>query len=103
MEKMSMEYAYGKPIQQTSSFRAYDSFAQSFNDYTHFIQNNPRYKTALQTTEKAEQSLHDESYIKGIHKAGYATDPDYSNKVLKVLNSEAIQNQRLNQTRLASK
>ena len=103
MDKVSMEYAHGKSIRQKSSFRAYDSFEQSFNDYAHFIKNNPRYKTALDTTEKAEQSLHDKSYIKGIHKAGYATDPDYSNKVLKVLNSEAIQNQRLNQTRLASK
>lgn len=103
MEKVSMEYAHGKPIQQKSSFRAYDSFEQSFNDYTNFIQSNPRYRTALETTEKAEQSLHDESYIKGIHKAGYATDPAYSNKVLSVLNSEVIQNQRLNQTRLASK
>jgi len=103
MEKVSMEYVHGEAVQQKSSFRAYDSFAQSFNDYANFIQNNPRYKTALQTIEKVEQSLRDESYIKGIHKAGYATDPGYSNKVLRVLNSEPIQNQLLNQIKLASK
>jgi len=99
MDKVSMEYVHGKPIQQKSSFRAYDSFEQSFNDYANFIQSSPRYKTVLETTKEVEQSLHDESYIKGIHKAGYATDPDYSTKVLRVLKSEPIQDQ----IKLASK
>ena len=81
----------------------YDSFEQSFNDYANFIQNSPRYKNALEKTDKVEQSLHDEHYIKGIHKAGYATDPGYSNKVLQVLKSEPVQSQVLNQIKLASK
>ncbi len=99
MDKVSMEYIHGKPIQQKSSFRAYDSFEQSFSDYANFIQSSPRYKTVLETTKKVEQSLHDENYIKGIHKAGYATDPDYSTKVLRVLKSVPIQAQ----IKLASK
>jgi len=105
MEKTSMEYIHGKPMQQKSDFRAYHSFAQSFADYADFIQNNPRYKM------KPEQSLHrsirtviqDSDYINTLHKAGYATDPDYSNKVLRVLNSDVIQNQRQNPVKLVSK
>ncbi len=107
MDKLSIEYAHGKPIQQKSSFRAYDSFEQSFNDYADFILNSPRYQKAL----GMERSLHDvsldkpardnrgfdndlnRSYIKSLHKAGYATDPEYSEKVMKVLNSEYIQMQ----------
>ena len=115
IDKVSMEFIRGEPTQQRiqqriqqrtqqqSSFRAYDSFEQSFNDYAHFIQNNPRYKTALQRAEKVEQSLHDESYIKAIHKAGYATDPAYSDKILRVLKTDAIQNQQFSETKLALK
>ncbi len=88
-------------VQQKSHFRVYDSFAQSFDDYVDFIKNSPRYQTYLNKlddkTGKAEQSLHDERYIKGIHKAGYATDPAYSDKVLRVLKSDTIQNQLINQ------
>lgn len=109
MEKLSREFLPGKsmPIQEKSHFRAYDSFAQSFTDYVDFIKNNPRYNsysgknTVL--TDKTEQSLHDEYYIKGIHQAGYATDPVYADKVLRVLNSEPVQNQRLKQIKLAEK
>lgn len=86
MEKVSMEYIQGRALQQKSDFRAYNSFEQSFADYTDFIQNNPRYDV------KSEQSLHDETYIKQLHNAGYATDPNYSEKVLRVMGSDAIQN-----------
>lgn len=111
IDKVSMEFIHDKSTQQRtqqrtqqqSPFRAYDSFEQSFNDYAHFIQSNPRYKTALQRAEKVEQSLHDENYIKAIHKAGYATDPGYSDKILRVLKTDAIQNQLLNETKLALK
>ncbi len=103
VETSSLEYEQGKPSKQNSVFRSYDNFEQSFNDYATFIQNSPRYKNALDNVGKMEQSLHDESYIKGIHKAGYATDPSYSNKVLRVLKSESVQNQVLNQTKLAAK
>jgi flagellar protein FlgJ len=93
VEKVSVEYIYGKAIRQKSAFRSYDSFEQSFKDYADFIQSSPRYKNALNMANKVEQSLHDKSYIKGIHEAGYATDPNYSDNVLRVLNSEVIQNQ----------
>ncbi|WP_369597209.1 glucosaminidase domain-containing protein, partial [Vibrio sp. 03_296] len=42
------------------------------------LNNNPRYQTALQNNGDSE------SFIRGIHRAGYATDPEYADKVLKV-------------------
>jgi len=103
VEKVSMEFLNGKMNKQQSTFRSYDSFEQSFTDYAHFIQSHPRYKNALEKTEKMEQSLHDKKYINLIHEAGYATDPNYSNKVLGVLKSEPVQNQVMMQVKLASK
>ena len=89
MAKVSMEFIHGKPVQQKSDFRAYSSFAQSFDDYANLIKNNPRYSESFkeidQEIKKSEQYLHDNNYIKALHKAGYATDPDYSNKVMRVL------------------
>ena len=111
MEKISAEYSVDnkqqtKAVQQKSDFRGYTSFAQSFDDYVDLIRNNARYNTYINNTledlNRSEQSLHDKRYIKGLHKAGYATDPIYSNKVLAVLKSEAMQKQILNQ-RLAAK
>lgn len=93
MEKSSIEFLQGKAVQQKSAFRVYDSLQQSFDDYVSYLQTNPRYQKVLDKASYAEQKLHDSSYIKALHKAGYATDPSYSDKVLNVLNSEVIQNQ----------
>ncbi len=80
------------PTQQKSQFKVYDSYAQSFDDYVNYIQGNSRYDKILKKVLKSEQLLHDKSYIEGIHQAGYATDPDYSNKVLNVLKSDVFNN-----------
>ncbi|MCP3850904.1 MAG: flagellar assembly peptidoglycan hydrolase FlgJ [Gammaproteobacteria bacterium] len=103
IEKNSMEFIHGKMSKQQSAFRSYDSFEHSFTDYARFIQSHPRYKNALEKTNKMEQSLHDTKYINEIHEAGYATDPKYSDKVLRVLNSEPVQNRVMMQVKLASK
>ncbi len=97
MEKISMEYIHNRPIQQTSRFRAYDSYEQSFKDYADFILNSPRYKQAVSNNRNMEQSLHDsersQNYIRSLHQAGYATDPQYTEKLMRVLNSEFFQAQ----------
>lgn len=93
MEKSSIEFLQGKAVQQKSAFRVYDSLQQSFDDYVSYLQTNPRYQKVLDKASSAEQKLHDSSYIKALHKAGYATDPSYADKVLNVINSEVMQNQ----------
>ena len=54
------------------------------HDYVDFIQSNPRYSEALTQTQDAQQ------YFTALQQAGYATDPNYANKVLKVMNSEVF-------------
>lgn len=73
----TLEYQSGVPVMEKASFRAYDSYQDSFNDYVHFLQSNPRYEHALASGNGAE-------FIRGIHSAGYATDPQYSDKILRI-------------------
>ncbi|MBD1559534.1 flagellar assembly peptidoglycan hydrolase FlgJ [Vibrio sp. S9_S30] len=74
----TLEVYDGVPVKEKADFRSYSSYQDSFNDYVRFLNDNPRYQTALQ---------HDgdnKAFIHGIHKAGYATDPNYADKVLRV-------------------
>lgn len=74
----TLEFVDGMPVKQQASFRRYPSYAASFDDYVQFLQRNPRYHKTLQTAQNSTAFIH------GIHQAGYATDPSYANKVLKV-------------------
>jgi len=62
-------------------FRAYDNAAQSFEDYAKLITGNSRYKNALQYTNDPE------GYIQAVANAGYATDPNYADNIIAVINS----------------
>ena len=70
-----------------ASFRAYDSYADSFNDYVGFLRTNSRYSSALQ------HQGDDELFIEDLHKAGYATDPNYANKIINIMNRNMVQEQ----------
>lgn len=74
----TLEFHGKTAVKESASFRSYESFEDSFKDYVKFLNENPRYETALQ------QNASSESFINGIHKAGYATDPNYADKVLRV-------------------
>ncbi|PMN67279.1 flagellar assembly peptidoglycan hydrolase FlgJ [Enterovibrio norvegicus] len=76
----TLEFHNDIPVQEMASFRSYSSYQDSFDDYVRFLNTNPRYATALEQSEKPEQ------FIRGLHKAGYATDPQYSDKVISVFN-----------------
>lgn len=83
----TVEYEAGVAVKRQATFRAYDSYQDSFNDYVQFLKQNPRYQQAL---EKADSN---EGFIKGLQKAGYATDPAYANKILSILGREQMVSQ----------
>ena len=62
---LTTEYQGGKAVRETANFRAYDSYAQSFDDYVSFLQNNGR-------------------FVKELQQAGYATDPQYARKISQI-------------------
>lgn len=79
MATQTLEYHQGVPVKERAAFRAYDSYQQSFDDYVQFLERNPRYTTALR-----EHHGDSEQFMQGIHQAGYATDPNYVDKVMSV-------------------
>ena len=87
--KSSLEFEQGVAVKRQSNFRVYESIEQSFEDFINFLQQNPRYESALKTTNNPEQ------YLQELQKSGYATDPNYAEKIMNVLNrsefSHAVQ------------
>ena len=71
----TQEFVNGRAVTEKASFRAYDSYADSFHDYVDFLQNNGRYSKALNSGGNSEQ------FMKELQRAGYATDPQYARKV----------------------
>jgi len=72
------EYVNGKATKEVAGFRAYNSFEHSFNDYVRLLENNDRYKPAIQV---ASTSGNSERFVNELQRAGYATDPQYARKI----------------------
>jgi len=85
LAKPSLEFRDGVLQTESSRFRAYDSAAQSLADYVDFIRGNPRYAGAL------DQAGDDRAYIEEIQRAGYATDPEYADKVIGIMQGDLLQ------------
>jgi len=78
----TLEYDDGVAKKQKAPFRAYESFSESFNDYTNFLQTSERYKDALLAGDNAAM------FAASLQKGGYATDPNYSQKIDSILSSK---------------
>lgn len=75
------EYINGKATTVWAEFRKYPSAEDSFKDYVRLLQTT-RYVNAGVTTAKTP-----EQQFAALQKAGYATDPNYANKLTSVLNT----------------
>ncbi|MGL4355857.1 MAG: flagellar assembly peptidoglycan hydrolase FlgJ [Aeromonas popoffii] len=80
----TLEYEQGVASRQKASFRSYESFEESFNDYVDFLTSGSRYKGALTKVDSPDR------YFEALQQAGYATDPQYARKLKQVLRSDAI-------------
>ncbi len=86
LSRPSLEFRDGLMRTEVSRFRAYPSAADSFSDYVSFIRGNARYQRALLQGQVGG----DEGYIREIQSAGYATDPDYADKVIGIANGQRM-------------
>jgi peptidoglycan hydrolase FlgJ len=82
----TLEYRGGVAVRETAQFRAYGSFAESFEDYVDFLKTGPRYQPALAVADDAH------SFTRELSAAGYATDPEYSNKIMNIATGEPLKN-----------
>jgi flagellar protein FlgJ len=80
----TIEFEKGVAATKKAPFRVYDSFADSMQDYVVFVKQNPRYNEAV------NQSQSTLNYFSELQKAGYATDPEYANKVINVFEGEQL-------------
>ncbi|WP_291588218.1 flagellar assembly peptidoglycan hydrolase FlgJ [Comamonas sp. UBA7528] len=91
-EVTTTEYIDGVPRKVKAKFRAYDSYEDSFRDYARLITENPRYEQAQNVASAGSAN----AYAKALQQAGYATDPQYANKLTRAIES-AVAVQRSNQ------
>ena len=80
------EFKNGAAIKEYAAFRVYDSFNGSFEDYVAMIKHNPNYQKAVAKATNAND------YATALHQAGYATDPEYSAKIMRIANGETMSN-----------
>lgn len=78
-EVMTTEYKNGIANKQVEKFRAYSSYAEAFQDYASLLSGNPRYAAVLQ------QGGDIVGMAQAVQKAGYATDPKYADKLVRVM------------------
>lgn len=87
-ETLTTEYVDGRAVKSVARFRAYASAAESFADYARLMKNSPRYQPVLAQAQDAG------SFAASLQRAGYATDPQYAEKLTRVINT-ALRLQRM--------
>ena len=80
-EVRTTEFVNGQPQKVTAKFRAYASYAESFADYAKLMKNNPRYANVVAKGDTAV------GFAQSLQRAGYATDPEYADKLTRVINT----------------
>tara|TARA_R110001583_G_scaffold9788_2_gene45896 strand:+ start:11499 stop:12575 length:1077 start_codon:yes stop_codon:yes gene_type:complete len=77
--KDTLEFEQGAMIKKSEPFRMYESLSDSVDDYINFLSTGERYQEVLQDSGNVEH------FLQGLQKAGYATDPQYADKILGTL------------------
>ena len=80
----TIEFDQGVMQRQKAHFRAYGSPAASFEDYIEFLTENPRYVGV--STESHDSA----AFAEALQHAGYATDPEYAEKIKGILNGDGF-------------
>ncbi len=80
----TIEVVNGVASPRRASFRAYASVEESVNDFASLLKNSPRYRDVLAVGRDAG------AYAASMGKSGYATDPDYGNKLTQILRGETL-------------
>jgi flagellar protein FlgJ len=84
VERTTTEYVNGVAQKTTAKFRVYSSYAESFRDYTNVLRSNPRYSSVVGQSKDAA------GFARGLQKAGYATDPAYADKLMRLINGPSL-------------
>jgi flagellar protein FlgJ len=80
----TLEYKDGVAQKERAFFRSYDSYEDSFRDYVDFLKASPRYRLAL------DSAADPYDYVQQLQEAGYATDPEYAEKIKNIFDGELL-------------
>jgi peptidoglycan hydrolase FlgJ len=84
VSQSTLEFRQGSMQREQASFRAYDSVSEAMQDYVDFVKSSPRYQQAL------DHQGSDSRYIRGLHQGGYATDPEYADKIINIRDGKML-------------
>lgn len=83
VDRAVTEYADGRAYTEAARFRSYSSYAESFRDYAELMTRSPRYAGVLGQTDAG-------SFARGLQDAGYATDPQYADKLTRIIGGTTL-------------
>jgi len=66
-------------------FRKYNSVLESYDDHSNFLKTRPRYSSLFQLDNTDYKG-----WAKGLKKAGYATDPSYADRLIKIIEDNQL-------------
>jgi flagellum-specific peptidoglycan hydrolase FlgJ len=69
----------GRDVTVKDAFRAYNNIYESVEDHGRFLRENARYAAAFSHTSNPDE------FARAIHRAGYATDPAYTTKLINIM------------------
>lgn len=78
---ITTEFIDGKAQKLTENFRAYGSYEESMRDWVALITRSPRYSAVVRDGQTVS------GFAQELQRAGYATDPEYANKLTRTINS----------------
>jgi peptidoglycan hydrolase FlgJ len=80
----TLEFNGGVATQRRTAFRAYGSIEESVGDFANLLSNSPRYRDAVAVGGDAK------AYVHSIARSGYASDPEYGNKLNQILDGDTL-------------
>lgn len=78
------EFLKGQWVIVPARWRKYPDWLACINDHAAFLLTNPRYKPAFQHCDDAE------AFTRAVAAGGYATDPEYANKIISVIRAHSL-------------
>ena len=80
----TLEYDGDMPRQEFARFRAYSNVATTFEDYAALLRDNPRYSSVGGQQDDVR------AFGDALQESGYATDPNYAQKIEDIANSPTM-------------
>lgn len=80
----TQEWENGRYVTVNGTFRKYNTWQESIDDHARLISTVSRYQGCMQYKNDPDQ------FARAVHRAGYATDPEYANKLISIMKANNL-------------